>query len=163
MQRLALIGLIALVGCNDDENKQDGSTQQDLAMAAAGDMATAGDMAMMMMGDAAMAGDAGGGTTHNVTVGPNGAMTFDPMSLTIKAGDTVHWVWGSNLHSVNSGTVATPDDKFCSPSNTGCAALTNATSDLGATYDHTFPMAGSFPYFCKVHGGLGMTGTITVQ
>jgi plastocyanin len=30
------------------------------------------------------------------------------------------------------------------------------------TFDRTFPTAGTFPYFCTVHGSM-MTGTIVVQ
>jgi len=36
-------------------------------------------------------------------------------------------------------------------------------SSGGATYEHTFAQAGTFPYYCSVHFSLGMTGTITVQ
>jgi len=34
---------------------------------------------------------------------------------------------------------------------------------MGATYEHTFAQAGTFPYYFSVHFALGMTGTITVQ
>jgi plastocyanin len=30
------------------------------------------------------------------------------------------------------------------------------------TFNHTFPSAGSFPYFCTVHGSL-MTGMVVVN
>ena len=96
-----------------------------------------------------------------VTVGPGGQLVFDPATLTIKVGDTVHWVWASPGHSVVSGTNGTTDNLFCSPSNTGCA--NPPLSPMGATYEHTFTQAGTFPYYCSVHFSLGMTGTITVQ
>jgi plastocyanin len=94
-------------------------------------------------------------------VGPGGALVFTPASLTIQVGDTVHWVWATSGHSVVSGTNGTADNQFCSPSNTGCA--NPPLSIMGATYDHTFTTAGTFPYYCSVHFSLGMTGTITVQ
>jgi plastocyanin len=100
-----------------------------------------------------------GGTT--VTVGPGGQLIFDPATLTIKVGDTVHWVWATSGHSVVSGTNGTADNQFCSPSNTGCA--NPPLSLMNATYEHTFTTAGTFPYYCSVHFALGMTGTITVQ
>ena len=38
-----------------------------------------------------------------VTVGPGGARTFDPSSVTVKVGGQVRWVWASVGHSVTSG------------------------------------------------------------
>ena len=105
-----------------------------------------------------------GPTTHTVHVG-QGGFRFVPRTLTIAAGDTVHWVWSSGGHDVVSGTVSGgvghADGTFCSPKDQACAST--STSGAGATYDHTFASPGTFPYFCAPHAGLGMTGTITVQ
>lgn len=105
---------------------------------------------------------------HIVMVGPNNMLVFDPATLPIHVGDTVRWMWASDLHSVVSGTVDPlptntehPDGLFCSPSNTNCSTL--QVSFTGATYEHTFTTAGTFPYFCAPHGSLGMVGTIMVQ
>jgi uncharacterized protein (TIGR03118 family) len=102
-----------------------------------------------------------GTQTHTVMVGDGGALVFTPANLTIQAGDTLRWVWGSPGHSVVSGTNGNADNRFCSPSNTGCD--NPPLSSKGATYEHTFTQAGTFPYYCSVHFSLGMTGTITVQ
>ena len=99
--------------------------------------------------------------THTVMVGQGGALSFEPAQLTISVGDTVRWVWGSPGHSVVSGTDGNADNRFCSPSNKGCD--NPSLSSMGATYEHTFTQAGTFPYYCSVHFSLGMTGTITVQ
>ena len=98
--------------------------------------------------------------THTVMVGQDG-LTFTPASLTIRVGDTVHWVWATAGHSVVSGTDGTTDNQFCSPDNTRCD--NPPLSSAGATYDRTFGMRGAFPYYCSVHFALGMTGTIRVQ
>jgi plastocyanin len=106
-----------------------------------------------------------GPTTHTVMVGPNNTFTFDPATLPIHVGDTVQWMWASSGHSVVSGTVnngtETPDNKFCSPSNTNCSTI--QVSNVGATYEHTFTTAGAFPYYCAPHGNIGMVGTIEVS
>src|SRR5437870_6282599 len=102
-----------------------------------------------------------GTSTHTVMVGAGGALVYTPADLTVKVGDTVRWVWGSSGHSVVSGTDGNADNQFCSPSNTGCD--NPPLSSRGATYEHTFTQAGTFPYYCSVHFSLGMTGTITVQ
>lgn len=107
----------------------------------------------------------GGPSTVTVTVGPNGNFVFDPATVTIRVGDTVHWTWASTGHSVVSGQVIsnmnTPDGKFCSPNDTDCA--TAPASFAGATYDHTFTAAGTYPYYCAPHGVIGMVGTVVVQ
>lgn len=102
-----------------------------------------------------------GGAMNTIHVGPGGMFVFSPASMTIKAGQSVHWVWDSGGHTVTSGTNGTADNKFCAPTDMNCAMA--PTQNAGFTYDHTFPMAGSFPYFCKPHFGAGMTGTITVM
>src|SRR5262249_12988687 len=92
-----------------------------------------------------------GPTVHMVTVGPGGTLVFDPATLPIHVGDTVKWVWDSPGHSVVSGTATstppseTPDGKFCSPSDTNCSTI--QLSNMGATYEHTFNTAATFPSF----------------
>ena len=94
-------------------------------------------------------------------VGPDGSLVFTPSRLTIAVGDTVKWVWQTAGHSVVSGTGGNADNRFCSPSDSGCDDP--PLSNVGFTYEHTFTQAGSFPYYCSVHATLGMTGKITVQ
>jgi len=57
-------------------------------------------------------------------------------------------------------TFPTPDNQFCSPNDADCPGV--HFSSAGATYDHKFLAAGTFHYFCEIHGGSGMTGTIVV-
>ncbi len=64
-------------------------------------------------------------------------------------------------HNVVSGTNGMSDGKFCNQMNTNCASA--PTESSGNTYSFTFTTAGSYPYFCRPHASLGMTGTITVQ
>jgi plastocyanin len=145
---------------------------------AKGGCVTTGDAgAIEQAADGLVAQLAGGGTTTTtattstttttapspltVTVGPGGNLGFDPATLTITVGDTVHWVWASAPHNVVSGTAGAADGKFCSPSDTNCA--TAPLMEAGTTYDHTFTQAGTFPYFCAAHFNLGMVGTIVVQ
>jgi len=98
-------------------------------------------------------------TIFTVFVGQTG-FSFSPSQVTLQPGDSVHWVWSSIGHTVNSGSSCTSNNLFCSPNNTGCA--TNGTSGTGATYDRTFNTAGTFPYFCRPHCAFGMTGTVFV-
>ena len=104
--------------------------------------------------------------TATVHVGSNGAMTFSPQSVNINPGDTVNWVWDGGPHTVTSGAPGNADGNFCSlpAGQTPSASACNSTSyaqGTGASYSHTFPSAGTFPYFCTVHGAM-MTGTVVV-
>jgi plastocyanin len=96
--------------------------------------------------------------TRIVDVGPGGAMTFvDRVSgnstTTIAVGDTVNWIWQTGIHSTTSGTCTVG----CTPDGTW-----DSGSGSGLNFSHTFTQAGTFPYFCIVHGAM-MQGTVVVQ
>ncbi len=85
--------------------------------------------------------------TTDVSVNNN---FFSAAAVTVTVGDTVHWNWVGSNHSV------TADD----------ASFDSGVQNAGATFDRTFTTPGTFRYYCKIHGGpggLGMSGTITVQ
>ena len=74
---------------------------------------------------------------------------FNPDPVPIHVGDTVQWIWDASDHSTTSDT------------NIWDSGVLNT----GAKFSHTFTSAGSFPYYCKIHGGpggVGMHGTVTV-
>lgn len=69
---------------------------------------------------------------------------FNPDTVTINVNDQVVWTWVSNFHNTESSTGLWDSGVFNAPH-----AFTN-----------TFTSAGTFPYFCVVHG---FTGTVNVQ
>jgi plastocyanin len=82
---------------------------------------------------------------------------FTPAATTIHVGDTIHWINDQGDHSTTS--VAGIAESWDS-------GLMNAPW----TFDHTFTHAGTFAYYCKLHGSdngngtaSGMSGTITVM
>lgn len=78
-------------------------------------------------------------------------LAFQPQTLRIKAGTTVVWTNQDNFpHTVTSGANRAADGRFDS-GNLG----------PGKTFQSTFTEAGTFPYFCRFHGG--MNGTIEVE
>jgi plastocyanin len=89
-----------------------------------------------------------------VQVGPGGSFTFSPATVNIAAGDAVRWVFPSSLaHSTTSGSNTTADGIWDS----------GVVSSSGASFTHTFTTAGSFAYFCSVHGSCcHMVGTVNV-
>ena len=89
--------------------------------------------------------------TVQVKVGAGG-LKFTPANVTIQAGDTVQWVWRRNDHSTTSGTPGVPDGIWDS-----------GVQNTGFVFNHTFPAAGTFPYYCSVHGACcTMSGSVTV-
>jgi plastocyanin len=96
------------------------------------------------VGFTAVATPAGGGGGASVTVSNN---VFQPADVTINAGETVTWTWGSGAasHSVQS---------------TGSPSFPSSTiqSGAGATYSNTFDTPGTYSYDCAVHG-TAMSGT----
>jgi plastocyanin len=84
-------------------------------------------------------------TNVNVSDGAN-TLAFTPNAVTINVGDKVTWVWGgTHPHSATSNTHVWDS-----------GVLTGAPN----TFPFTFTSAGSFPYFCVIHG---FTGSVTVR
>jgi plastocyanin len=72
--------------------------------------------------------------------------TFDPSTLTVKAGTTVTWInQDSEPHTVTSQ---------------GQGPLRSAALPTGARYSYTFTTPGTYSYLCTIHPS--MTGTVTV-
>ncbi len=75
---------------------------------------------------------------------------FNPQQVTIPVGTTVIWTNKDSMaHTV------TADDK----------SFDSGNLNPGDSYQFTFKTAGTYPYYCKYHGGpkgVGMSGVITV-
>ena len=98
--------------------------------------------------------------TVNVTVSTPGSTAtvaattsnaFDPSSVTITANGQVTWNFASVGHTV------TFDNATPTGGNIGTASAPIANSSVS----RTFPVSGTYPYHCAIHGG--MNGTVTVQ
>ena len=75
---------------------------------------------------------------------------FTPDDLTVPAGTTVTWTNDEDsLHTVTSGTPATPSGLFDS-----------GEIDTGVEFTYTFADAGTYSFFCARHDF--MTGVATV-
>ena len=85
----------------------------------------------------------------NVQVG-NGGNTFNPVTTNIFVNDQVLWTWfGSVNHNVTS---------------TNNAWAASPTQNNGKTFTNTFTSAGTYFYYCTIHGTptSGMKGAIVV-
>jgi plastocyanin len=88
---------------------------------------------------------------------------FEPGTVTIKVGDTVEWRnVGNEVHhattdpsmAINCGDVGSPP---------GAEPFDSGFLKPGATFSHTFKVAGTYRYACAVHETSGMIGKIVVQ
>lgn len=84
-----------------------------------------------------------------VNVTPN---AFEPATITVKAGASVRWTWMGGSHNVVSGENCTEDGIFKS-----------GEPAAGGTFEQRFETPGTYPYYCRVHCEMGMTGTVIVQ
>jgi len=88
---------------------------------------------------------------------------FEPGTVTIKVGDTVEWRnVGNEVHhattdpsmAINGGDVGSP---------AGVEPFDSGFLKPGATFSHTFKVAGTYRYACAVHETSGMIGEIIVK
>jgi plastocyanin len=88
---------------------------------------------------------------------------FAPATANVPSGDTVTWTNQSGA----AHTVTRCDPAACSGTDGGTG--TDPAFDLsvasanGSTANQTFNGAGTYNYYCKIHGFAVMHGTITVQ
>jgi plastocyanin len=102
--------------------------------------------------DSATAPAAGGGGTPGANEVWIQGMAFNLAAKTISVGTTITWTNKDNTtHTATIGTPGATDGIF----NSG--NLGN-----GGTFSFKFTTAGTFKYFCLIHGSM-MTATITVQ
>lgn len=88
---------------------------------------------------------------------------FQPAALTVAAGTTVTFIWGTN--SVNHNVAPSSTNPSTIPASPGLPA----TRDFPFSFAAEFPAQGTFRFYCTIHGqenpgGMvsGMSGTVTV-
>lgn len=89
-------------------------------------------------------------------------MKYNPETITVAKGATVEWQnTGTSPHTVtcdpskavNKANVALPS---------GAQAFDSGMLNAGATWKHTFDVAGDYTYFCIPHESMGMVGHVKV-
>ena len=99
------------------------------------------------------------GPTLGATVGTEPVLVrsdiqnFTLQDLTIAVGDKVTWTHRDGVsHTTTAGRPGEPD---------AGQEWDSGTLSKGGSFSHTFGVAGTFPYFCKVHPS-SMQATVTV-
>jgi plastocyanin len=119
----------------------------------------------MALAALALTGRSDGAATANVTITSDQFtdQTSGNSTTTINVGDTVKWHWSASDHSVTSGTCTQGGGAYGESNCTPNSLFDSGIQNSGFTFDGPFPIAGSFPYYCQVHGSMGMTGLIVVR
>ena len=82
-------------------------------------------------------------------------LAFSPATITIRVGQTVTWRNDdSTQHTTTSGSCS---GNVCSPMPGWDSGILNR----GQSFSHTFNTAGTFHYYCRVHGAM-MQGSVVV-
>ena len=96
-------------------------------------------------------GGGGGGCTPTSTRVCLVNTAYNPATLTITHGTTVTWQNADSYgHSVTS-SAGSPD------------TYDSGTIAAGGTFSHMFATAGTYNYYCYIHGASVMHASITVQ
>ena len=130
---------------------------------------------LLRLGGAALAlssttgclGAGGSGGSKRVSMAEGFA--FSPERVQTATETTVQWVNDSDVgHTVTAYEAGIPDRAAYFASG-GFETERGARNDVqgglldsGASYEHTFDVAGTYEYFCVPHESSGMTGTVVV-
>jgi plastocyanin len=86
---------------------------------------------------------------------------FSPESVTIAVGTAVVWTNETGINHTTSSCTSSACPG--APANTGSQTFSNPIGAAkGSTESVTFTSAGTYTYYCMIHGYIAMHGTITV-
>jgi plastocyanin len=94
---------------------------------------------------------------REVDFGGTLGLVYSPACMEIAAGQTVTFSGDFSTHPLAPGT---------GPTASGAGSPNNpiaTPAPTAATAPFTFPTAGTYPFYCKVHVGSGMAGVIKVH
>lgn len=99
---------------------------------------------------------------HVVKMGSDtGRLVFDPASLTIAPGDTVHWI-NNKVPPHNVVFDGAKMSQAIADQFSHRQLLVKIGQEVQTTFPDDLP-PGNYPYYCVPHRGAGMVGTIIVQ
>ena len=131
-------------------------------------LARCGAVAALVIGGVAVVAPGPASAATAVTIsgaaGCSGtSFCFVPATATVSGGDTVTWTNQTGVaHTVTRCTAAACNNTD-GGTGTGPAFDLSVASANGSTASQSFNGAGTYNYYCKIHGFAVMHGTITVQ
>jgi plastocyanin len=120
-------------------------------------MRRAGLILVLVAAVAVWSGTSASGADKTVTANTSASdvSTFNPETVTVLVGDTVHWHNNSGKHNVH----------FANGTKLGGDPITHSSTSNHWDAQLTFTKAGTFKYWCDEHsdGTFGMIGKVVVQ
>jgi plastocyanin len=92
-------------------------------------------------------------------------MSFDPIGIRIRPGQTVRWIQVTDYHSVAAYHPANGSHELRIPTGAkpwDSDVMLGQYPAKGSTFEHTFTQEGVYDYFCGPHEQAGMVGRIIV-
>ncbi len=121
-----------------------------------------GALAAGFLAALALSGFPASAANQSIVANDDAGPVWKPNAVTIQAGESVTWATDGGFHDV---CVLKPGATGDNCDNSSTKEFKNgdpAPSWSAYTNSHTFTTAGTYTFFCEVHKGDGMTGTITV-
>lgn len=91
-----------------------------------------------------------------------GFMVFEPNMLTIHKGETVEFRNTALITHTVTDEPAKADKPSYAALPAGAVPFDSGKISAGGVYKHTFSVAGTYKYYCKIHDEHGMLGTVIV-
>jgi plastocyanin len=171
---LLLAGALALcaVACGDDSDDGDGAGASGSGASgsggagggASGSGASGGEPADIPDFNGCTNGDyvdlSGASADRTITIAAGGMLAYAPKCAIIAAGQSVTFSGSLSSHPTAPGNADDPD----AGEYDGTSPI--VLTDTGMSAEFTFPNAGTYPYYCTVHGfgaGDGMSAVIHVK
>lgn len=115
-----------------------------------------GPVATHDCGDADFIDQTAGTADDRMIMVPRGTTTFDFPCMTIRAGQSVMFMWDFTMHPLAAGGVAPGHP------GTGTTPSPIEARTSGVVYDVAFPSPGDYPFYCETHHHSGMVGVVRV-
>ena len=134
--------MLAAAGCNSSSSSPSGDTTNGCAATDFLDQSDAGTSTHLV----------GFGGTNG-----SGSFAFSPQCLTVGVGQSVTFQGDFTAHPLTPGVA---------PGVAGTASANNPIplqEEAAASVVVTFPDAGTYPYYCGNHYGIGMYGAVQVK
>ena len=146
MRLRVLLALAALpLGCGDYFSPTQ-TARRDAAVDASAPLNLCGDGDFTDRSDPSAA--------REVRFGGSLGMAYSPACIRVAVGQTVRFSGAFGSHPLRPGARV---------GDAGAPSSPIAPTQTGDRAEFTFTNAGDFPYFCEVHGAMGMMGVVRVR
>jgi plastocyanin len=107
-------------------------------------------------------GTGGGGAATQIAMASGNK--FEPATFKAEVGEAVTWIYQDSSGQPHNAEA--DDGTFNTSPGCSGADTTKCMSGNGQKFSFTFKKAGSYPYYCAIHGakgGIGMSGVVEVS